>query len=515
MYHIPLIRNQCSIFAETTEAMVLVEQRNVFRCIVDQSTIVRAIATDIRDKWIVTASYSKSRVQYDEYYSELLVWKTQKDKTGSHLMRYVDGIITALMFCPHGDLLAVGDDKSNVMIRQVGTPDWPIVHSIRGMGIIQEISQLLWLHQGDITEIKSKLIICVGNKGDVQAIDNDSGNCFPHPAMKAMTLAFSTQFSTLYGAFASSIDKFDITSMSSSTQCMVNHNAHDGHFITSLSTVENMLASAGRDCSVRLWWLPDVVPMKQLQHFNINDQPIPVDLVCFHPSGNYLFSSNNNTTTKSSSEEDVERAVMWERDAASTISSATLPYGVGIGKVFRQIYPDMEIPECTLASMNSYVCDLELRLVREANGLRNGGDSASSLTIDHIQSAVETVMNGQLPKYVAQENVNAMTKLRSIRAPYPDLMNTPNEQENDDGTVLAGLVLSNTRVVLERIRQWYVYNKVSEEAIIYLITALEYVVAEVLELAGKRTEYVELCPFDLYQAIHHDEELLILFKSML
>ena len=176
-------------------------------------------------------------------------------------------------------------------------------------------------------------------------------------------------------------------------------------------------------------------------------------------------------------------------------------YHTYIYKVLKQVHPDTGISKKAMMVVNDFVIDIFRRITDEALFLVREVTKKTTLTSREIQTAVRLVLPGELCKHAVSEGTKAVTKFVS-------------QDEGEGGrpkgskSTRAGLQFPVGRIntfMKERVK-----IRVGATAPIYLAAVLEYIAAEVLELAGNASrdnKKVRIIPRHLQLAIRNDEEL--------
>lgn len=184
----------------------------------------------------------------------------------------------------------------------------------------------------------------------------------------------------------------------------------------------------------------------------------------------------------------------------SKVRYGPISFDIYIYRVLKQVHPDTGISTTAKDELNSVVNYLGQILAQAAVDVANQNKRATISTRD-IQSAVYLRLPGELAKHAVSEGVKAIFKF--------------NESESAKGTstsARAGLQFS-----ISRSRKFFsAYNKrIGGGAPVYLAAVLEYLVAEVLELAGNRArdnKRKRITVRDIFSAVETDEELIRLFE---
>lgn len=176
-----------------------------------------------------------------------------------------------------------------------------------------------------------------------------------------------------------------------------------------------------------------------------------------------------------------------------------------IYKVLKQVHPDIGISSKGMAVMNSFIDDMCDKISSQAAKMANYNKRKTMVSRD-IQSAVRIVMRGELAKHAISEGTKAVTKYNATQ----ETTTASSGRKGGKGKAAkAGLVFSIGRVT-RRLRDGLYTDRISASAPVYLAAVLEYLCAEVSELAGnaardmKKTRITPRC---ILLAIRMDEEL--------
>jgi len=165
-----------------------------------------------------------------------------------------------------------------------------------------------------------------------------------------------------------------------------------------------------------------------------------------------------------------------------------------IFKILKQVHPDTGISNKAMLVMNSFVYDIMRRMINEG-AMICSLSGKNTITSREVQTAVRLFLPGELASHSVSEGTKAVTKY--------------NTNENKTRTQqVSGLTFPIGRI--GRIMKTNSKLRVAKGASIYAAAIIEYLVCEILELAGnasrdnKRTRIV---PRHIMLAIRHDEEL--------
>merc|ERR1711879_42388 len=161
--------------------------------------------------------------------------------------------------------------------------------------------------------------------------------------------------------------------------------------------------------------------------------------------------------------------------------------------------------EClrAMATMNSFIHDMANRIQAEAAALSEMR-AKKSLTSREIQTATRLILPGELAKHAVSEGTKAVTKFNCV------------DGGRQSKSARAGLqypVGFFHRYLREKTKL-----RVGKGAPVYLAAVMEYLSAEVLELAGnaaRDNKKARIIPRHIMLAIRNDEELNNLLKNVI
>lgn len=180
----------------------------------------------------------------------------------------------------------------------------------------------------------------------------------------------------------------------------------------------------------------------------------------------------------------------------------------GIMRVLKQVHPDAVIAQMACQIVADVIRELFLKLVNEAAFLTSEFSRKKTLTSREIQSAVRLVLVGELTKHAVSEGTKAVTKLFSF--------SEGRKQKRVSLSARAGLTFSVARVRSLMLSVLGDKCRIGRGAPVYLTAVLEYMTAEILELAGnaaRDNRRVRINPRHVFLAVHNDAELLRLFQG--
>jgi len=163
-------------------------------------------------------------------------------------------------------------------------------------------------------------------------------------------------------------------------------------------------------------------------------------------------------------------------------------YSSYIFKVLKQVHPDTGISKKAMSIMNTFINDIFDRLASEAGKLVTYNKKAT-LSPREIQTAVRLMLPGKLAKHSVSEGTNAVTKF------------------SYKGN--AGLIFP-VHIVASHLRARKYATHIAAEATVYLTAVLEYICAEILELAGnaaRDNKKSRIVPRHIILAVKNDPEL--------
>ncbi|HMP28094.1 MAG TPA: hypothetical protein PKD85_00755 [Saprospiraceae bacterium] len=187
-----------------------------------------------------------------------------------------------------------------------------------------------------------------------------------------------------------------------------------------------------------------------------------------------------------------------------------------IYRLLKQIHPDSGLSGDGLSSTNNFIKITLKKIMNVVNRLMLGSNGRKTISAREIQTAVRLALPGEFANHAVSEGTKAITSYHSTKE---------NRKENSNGGKLApmskskvaGLTFPVTRI--ENIMmELATVDRKSEGAAVYFAAVLEYITAELLEIAGnvaRDFKKVRITPRHIKLAILNDQELTALFKGTL
>jgi histone H2A len=188
-------------------------------------------------------------------------------------------------------------------------------------------------------------------------------------------------------------------------------------------------------------------------------------------------------------------------------------FGTYIYKVLKNVHPSAGMSTPAMDAMDSTMRIVANRLGAQAREFTRG-EKLKTISNREVQGAVQALLTGELSRHAVNEGTKAVTKFQTSVTPSDKDSTTSMSAPKQTRESRAGLVFSVSLV------ETYLRDRgcnVGAGAPVYLASVLEYLSAELLELAGnvsrddkKKRVKVE----HLQTAISNDDELNNFFTSM-
>lgn len=190
-----------------------------------------------------------------------------------------------------------------------------------------------------------------------------------------------------------------------------------------------------------------------------------------------------------------------------------LTFNIYINRVLKQVHPNGGINANALSQMNQMSKFLLEKLVETSRKLTMG-KGKRTMTAKEVQTSVKLFLPGELSKHGISEGTKAVTMFNaSVSVPK-------GSKKGESKSKRAGLTLSPSRVekfIRGGGEKSTLGLNLGSGASIYAAAVIEYLVAEILELAGnaaRDSDRVRITPRHIFLAIENDEELSHLFGDL-
>lgn len=195
-----------------------------------------------------------------------------------------------------------------------------------------------------------------------------------------------------------------------------------------------------------------------------------------------------------------------------------------IHKVLKQVHPDSRITGKAMNEMNLMIHHVADKLIETCNQLMQHSKTRKTVTSREVQTSVRLVFPGELAKYAVSEGTKAVTKYTASKyasgpsfPPFPETQNLGNKKNKVSRSSRAGLQFPIGRVENLMRNSLHKCDRLGGSAPVYLAAALEYLTAEILELAGNAAsddKKTSITSRHILLAVANDANLSELFKKL-
>lgn len=200
-------------------------------------------------------------------------------------------------------------------------------------------------------------------------------------------------------------------------------------------------------------------------------------------------------------------------DGKKTKHNRVETFATYICRVLKQIHPDCTISKKSIFVVNSFMTDIFDRTMVEAGKLARYS-KRSTVSSRDVQSAIRLVLPGELAKHAVSEGTKAVTKYVSAddeqgKGKGEGKGGRGDRKKATSRSAKAGLIFPVGRIH-RHMKKSRVASRIGAGAPVYLAAVLEYLCAEVLELAGnaaRDNKKTRIVPRHLQLAVRNDEEL--------
>jgi len=186
----------------------------------------------------------------------------------------------------------------------------------------------------------------------------------------------------------------------------------------------------------------------------------------------------------------------------------TTKFDTFIHRVLKQVHPDTGMTGDAMSCIDNAIRIVIKKIMFGVNRLQLHSQK-KTITSREIQSAVRLIFPGEIAKHAVSTGTKAVVKYndavekKSARKEKSKKDKSPKKRHSVSRTHLAGLEFS-------------VSSRKSASAAVYLAAVLEYITAEILELAGNAArDYKKhrITPRHIVLAVKNDEELDMLYTK--
>ena len=178
-------------------------------------------------------------------------------------------------------------------------------------------------------------------------------------------------------------------------------------------------------------------------------------------------------------------------------------------QVLKQVHPDTGMTASAKYIMDR-ICKIVIEKLMTAVNKLNRELQTKTVSSRDVQSAVILVFPGELAKHAVSEGTKAVTRYNSSNSARAA------GDKAQKQAFRAGLIFSVSRVK-NLMRLHSVVSRIGAGAPVYMAAVVEYIVAEILELAGNAArdyKKMRIKPIFISKAIEADEELSKFFHNV-
>ena len=193
-------------------------------------------------------------------------------------------------------------------------------------------------------------------------------------------------------------------------------------------------------------------------------------------------------------------------------------YSTYIYKVLKQVHPDMGMSNTAMSIMNAFVLWIGEQACNIIGGLIMS-TKKNTVTSREVQTAIRLILQGELAKHAVSEGTKAIMKYNASQSKSATTSKkiVKGYGSKESRSHRAGLQFSVTR--LENMLRTQVPGgpRVGAGAPVYFAAVMEYLVAEILELAGngaRDSKRARVIPRDITLAVRNDLELDTLLRKV-